>query len=39
MSLHPQMLCPIPEETTRVVRAVYTKGNIYLRIQDELGTI
>ena len=39
MSLHPQVLCPIPEETARVARAAYPKGNIYLRIRDELGTI
>src|SRR5438105_116682 len=39
MSLHPQVLCPIPEETARVARAAYPKGNVYLRIRDELGTI
>src|SRR6266853_1295722 len=32
MSLHPQVLCPIPEETARVARAAYPKGNIYLRM-------
>ena len=39
MSLHPQILCPIPEETARVARAAYPKGNAYLRIRDELGTM
>ena len=39
MSLHPQVLCPIPEETARVARAAYPKGNVYLRMRDELGTI
>ena len=39
MSLHPQILCPIPEETARVARAAYPKGNVYLRIRDELGTM
>lgn len=39
MSLHPQALCSIPEETARVARAAYPKGNIYMRIRDELGTI
>jgi transposase len=39
MSLHPQMLVPVPEETARVARAAYPKGNLYLRIRDELGTI
>ena len=39
MSLHPQTFCPIPEETARVARAAYPKGNVYMRIRDELGTI
>src|SRR6266480_1564357 len=39
MSLHPRVLCPIPEETARVARAAYPKGNLYLRIRDELGTL
>jgi transposase len=39
MSLHPQTLVPVPEETARVARAAYPKGNLYLRIRDELGTI
>jgi transposase len=39
MSLHPQVLCPIPEETARVARSAYPKGNVYLGIRDELGTI
>ena len=31
MSLHPQALCPIPEETARVARAAYPKGiSIYV---------
>ncbi len=39
MSRHPQVLCPIPEETAHVARAAYPKGNVYLHIGDELGTI
>jgi len=39
MSLHPQVFCPIPEETARVARAAYPKRNVYLRIRDELGTV
>jgi len=39
MSLHPQAFSPIPEETVRVARAVYPKGNVYLQIRDEVGTI
>ena len=39
MSPHPQALCPMPEETARAARAAYPKGNVYIRIGDELGTI
>ena len=39
MSLHPQAFCPVPEETVRVARAAYPKGNVYLQVRDELGTI
>ena len=39
MSLHPQALSPIPEEPARVARAAYPKGNVYMQIRDELGTI
>jgi transposase len=37
MSLHPQPIDPIPEETARVARAAFPKGNPYLRMRDELG--
>lgn len=37
MTLHPQAIAPIPEETVRVARAAFPKGNIYLRMRDELG--
>ena len=39
MSLHPQAIGPVPEETVRVARAAYPKGNLYLRLRDHLGTI
>ncbi len=39
MSLHPQAFCAVPEETVRVARAAYPKGNMYLQVRDELGTI
>ena len=29
LSFHPQTLCPVPEETIRVARAAYPKGNVY----------
>jgi len=39
MSLHPQEIPPIPEETMRVARAAFPRGNVYMRMRDELGTI
>ena len=39
MSLQPQPVSPIPAETIRVARAAFPKGNIYMLIRDELGTI
>jgi transposase len=30
---------PIPEETVRVAQSAFTKGNIYLRMRDELGCL
>ncbi len=39
MSLHPQAIKPVPPETARVVRAAFPKGNIYMTMRDELGTI
>src|SRR6266487_567876 len=39
MSLQPQAIPPIPEETARVARAIFPSGNRYMRLRDELGTI
>jgi len=39
MSLHPTPISPVPEETARVARAAFPKGNRYLEIRDVLGTI
>jgi transposase len=39
MSLKPQAIGPIPEETARIARGAYPKGNIYLQLRDTLGTI
>jgi transposase len=39
MSLHSQEIPPIPEETMRVARAAFPRGNLYMRMRDELGTI
>jgi transposase len=39
MTLHPQHEFSIPEETARVARAAYPKGNLYMNMRDALGTI
>jgi transposase len=39
ISLHPQEIPPLSEETMRVARAAFPRGNVYMRIRDEFGTI
>ena len=39
MSLQPSPIPPVPEQTARVARAAFPKGNPYLRLRDELGTV
>ena len=39
MSLRPQPGSHVPEETARVARAAFPKGNPYLALRDELETI
>jgi transposase len=39
MSLHPRKIPPVPEETRRVARAAFPRGNTYMRLRDELGAI
>lgn len=39
MSMRPQEISPVPEETTRVARAANPKGNVYMSMRDELGSI
>ena len=39
MSLHPRPIPAVPEETARVAQAAFPKGNVYLQLRDELGTI
>jgi transposase len=38
MSMHPQPIPAIPEETIRVAHAVLAKGNVWMQMRDELGT-
>src|SRR5262250_289017 len=39
MSLHPHVIAPVPEETARVARAAFPKGQPYLTFRDALKTI
>ena len=39
MSMRPREISPVPEETARVARAANPKGNVYMRMRDELGSI
>jgi transposase len=39
MSLKTVDLSEVPAETARIARAAFPKGNLYLKLRDELGTI
>jgi transposase len=39
MSMYPQELASIPEETARVAHAAYPKGTLAMRLRDELGGV
>lgn len=39
MSLQPQLVYLVPEETARVARSAFPHGNVSLRLYDTLGTI
>ena len=39
MSMHPQAIGPIPEETVRVAHAAFPRGNPYLTMRDQLGPL
>src|SRR5215211_4360843 len=39
MSLQPQVIGPVPEETARIARSAFPKSNLCLRLRDELGTL
>lgn len=39
MSMHPQPILEIPEETARVACAVLPQGNVYPQMRDEVGTL
>lgn len=39
MTLQPQPILPVPDHTAMVARAAFPKGNLYLQLRDELGTM
>ena len=39
MSLDPVLPYSLPDDTARVARAAFPKGNLYLRMDDELGPL
>jgi transposase len=39
MSIHPQAITPVPAETARVARLAFPKGNCYLTLRDQIGTL
>ena len=39
MCLRPNPMPPVPEETARVARAAFPKGNPYLTMRDQFGSL
>src|SRR3954451_24815939 len=39
MPMRPKPIGPVPEDTARVARAAFPKGNLYMQMRDVLGTI
>jgi len=39
MTLHPQYIPDVPEATVQVAQAAFRKGNRYMQMRDELGTV
>ncbi len=39
MSLHPSPVPPVPDETLRVARAAFPRGNLYVRMRDTFATL
>src|SRR5438094_725740 len=39
MSLRAEPVGPVPDETARVARAAFPKGNVYMQMRDVLGVI
>src|SRR5436309_13428302 len=39
MSLKPEPICPVPQETARVAKAAFPKGSTFIKMRDELGVL
>jgi len=39
MSLRPEAIGSVPEETARIAHAVFPRDNVYLRLRDQVGAI
>lgn len=39
MSMHPQPISPVPEDTTSVAKAAFPKVNVYIEMRNVLGTV
>jgi hypothetical protein len=39
MSLKPEPIGPIPQETVRLAKAVFPEGSTFMKMRDELGTL
>lgn len=39
MTVKPAPIPPIPEETKRVAEAAFPKGNVYMQMRDEIGSL
>ena len=39
MSLRPQEIPPVPDDTVRVAQAAFPRGNTYMLLRDEMGGI
>jgi transposase len=39
MSLQPRAVPPVPVETARIAHAAFPKGNVFMRMRDEVGAI
>ena len=39
MSLKPEPIGPVPQETARIAKAAFPKGSLFMRMRDELGVL